>query len=97
MTRQEALTQLDVTYCQAHPTSLSHLSEAEWSQVSNRWSRGIDWNVHKAGSRWEIGGEHFQGFPLFRTKTAAYNAAETLILAESRWRGYQRLRAEMSA
>jgi len=78
----------------AHSTSLSNLDDGEWSQISCRWGRGIDWNVAKVGKKWEITGRLGQGFPLFQTKTAAYEAASTLILAESSWRGHQRWEAE---
>ena len=76
-------------------TSLSVLTDGEWSQVSCRWARGINWNIHKVGKRhWEIGGRLGKGFPLFKTRTAAYNAGSTLILMESHHRGWTRLKAE---
>ena len=82
----------------AHSTSLSHLSDGEWSQVSCRWSRGTDWNVGKIGKRhWEVTGRLGQGAPLFTTKTAAYEYGSNLILAESRWRGHQRWEQEHRA
>ena len=78
----------------AYPTSLSGLDDGEWSQVSNRWSRGIDWNIHKMGKRWEVGGRLGQGAPLFKTKKEAYAYGSNLILAESCWRGHQRWEQE---
>ncbi len=70
----------------AYETSLSKLSDSEWHQISNRWARGIDWNVQKFGRKWAIMGEHFQAFPFFRTKRAAGDALDKLILAESHYR-----------
>lgn len=81
----------------AHSTSLSALMDGEWSQISCRWSRGIDWNIHKVGRKWEIGGDLGRGFPLFKTKGAAYEAGSKLILAESRWRAHQRWEQERAA
>jgi hypothetical protein len=78
---------------QAHSTSLSTLSDHEWHILSSRWSRGIDWTVCKMGRKWIINIDHpsFRAFPLFRTKTAAYDAATNLILAESRYRASRRI------
>lgn len=79
----------------AYETSLSKLDDGEWSQVSCRWSRGIDWNVHKVGKRhWEVAGRLGQGVRLFKTKTAAYEYGSNLILAESHWRGHQKWERE---
>lgn len=64
-------------------TSLGALSDSEWNILRNRWSRGIDWNVEKIGRKWNI---HFGGFPLFKTKKAAYEAGANLICAESKHR-----------
>ena len=66
-------------------TSLSSLSDGEWSQLSNQWARGIDWCVSKVGRRWNVS-EAFGNFPLFKTKSAAYKAVTTLVLWESRCR-----------
>jgi len=70
----------------AHETSLSKLDDHDWHILSSRWHRGIDWTVGKVGKRWEITGRLGEGFPLFKTKTAAHDAASTLILMESRYR-----------
>jgi hypothetical protein len=70
-------------------TSLSKLSEHDWSILSNRWARGIDWNIEKLGKKWHILGDT-GGFPLFKTKSAAYDALTNLILAESHHRAWLR-------
>jgi len=66
-------------------TSLSKLSEGEWSQISNRWARGIDWVVMKKGSRWIITGlgriSHY--FPTYKTKKVAYEVVTTIVLQEA--------------
>jgi hypothetical protein len=67
----------------AHETSLSKLSDHDWNVLRSRWHRGIDWNVKRLGHGWEIIGDLGRGFPIFPTKTMAYNAGEALILAES--------------
>jgi hypothetical protein len=46
--------------------------------------------VNRVGRKWEIAGYLGRGFPLFTTKAAAYNAATTLILAESSHRAWLR-------
>lgn len=71
-------------------TSLSKLTDGEWSQVSCRWARGIDWCVEKIGKKWGVSPGISKGFPLFKTKKAAYEAAETLVLWESRCRAQKR-------
>lgn len=75
-------------------TSLSELPEAEWRDISNRFNRGWDWIVEKIGRRWQIMGRIGRGFGLFDTKTAAYNAASTLYLAEASYRAWMRESAE---
>jgi hypothetical protein len=65
-----------------HETSLSTLSSDDWQILRGRWARGIDWVVSKVGRRWALS-ESFGNFPLFKTKSAAYEAASNLILAES--------------
>lgn len=72
-------------------SSLGTLSDSEWNQLSARWGRGIDWIVHKVGRKWEIGGRLGQGFPLFTTKTAAYEMATNLILRESHHRAWLKM------
>lgn len=74
-------------------TSLGALNDHDWNVLSNRWSRGIDWIVQKVGKRhWELIGFPTvnAGFPLFTTKTAAYDAGSKLILAESHYRSAKR-------
>jgi len=65
-----------------------------------RWGRGINWNVAKVGKKWEITGRLGNGFPLFKTKTAAYEAASTLswpkLLARSPALGSRAWRTFMS-
>ena len=92
MTKQE----LAVIYSDAHPTSLSTLSEDDWHSLKNRFERGIDWVIRKMGRGWMIApiASQFRGFPLFRTKRAAGETVEALILAESHWRDYQRLHTQ---
>jgi hypothetical protein len=64
-------------------TSLGSLSENDWQIISNNWARGIDWVVCKVGRKWMIMGQLGAGFPNFKTKTAAHDAATNLVLAES--------------
>ena len=66
-------------------TSLSSLSDGEWSALSNRWAHGIDWCVSKVGKKW-LASEAFGRFPLFKTKKAAYEAVTTLVTWEARCR-----------
>lgn len=61
------------------------MTRDRWTILHHRWARGIDWYVHKVGTRWAIL-EAFGRFPHFRTKRAAGEVADALILAESRWR-----------
>jgi len=68
-----------------HETSLSKLDNHDWQILSHRWARGIDWCVEKIGRKWAVQA-CFGNFPLFKTKTAAYNTVSALILAESRHR-----------
>ena len=75
-------------------TSLSKLSEHDWKVLSSRHSRGIDWMVHKMGRHWVITPSELKGFPLFKTKREAYEAADNLILAESHWRLHCRMTAD---
>jgi hypothetical protein len=75
------------------PTSLSRLDDHDWSILSNRWARGAAWCVFKCGSRWRVA-DDFGRFPLFKTKTAACEAVDTLICWESRHRAQRRLQAE---
>ena len=77
-------------YYDAHETSLSKLNEHDWMILSSRWGRGIDWYVHKIGSQWAII-DAFGHWPLFKTKRAAGEAADNLLLAESRYRSGKRL------
>jgi hypothetical protein len=77
----------------AYETSLSRLSDSQWAQLSNFWSRGSDWTVSKVGRKWLLS-ERFGNFPLFKTKKEACEAASRLILAESRWRGKKRWDSE---
>ncbi len=74
-------------------TSLSKLTDGEWSQVSCLWGRGIDWVVKKVGKKWVITDfmELSKGFPLFKTKKAACEAVTNLILRESRCRAEKRI------
>ena len=69
-------------------TSLGHLSDHEWQIVRSRWMRGIDWNVFKRGRGWTLPAE-FGNFPIFKTKTAAYEAASNLICLETQSRAYK--------
>jgi hypothetical protein len=68
-----------------YETSLSSLSEHDWQILRNRWARGINWFVCKLGRKWTLTSD-FGSFPLFTTKTAAYEAGTALILAESAYR-----------
>jgi hypothetical protein len=67
-------------------TSLSKLSEHDWQIIRNRWARGVDWVVSKCGKKWQIMGDLGKGFPLFKTKKEAYEAATNLLLMESHHR-----------
>lgn len=69
-------------------TSLSNLDSHSWAIISNTWAKGIDWIVGKVGRKWEIYGRLGQGFPLFTTKRAAYDAATALVIAESHHRSW---------
>lgn len=69
-------------------TTLSHLSNSEWQQISNRWSRGIDWIVTKHGNRWAVMPSLM--LPTYQTKKAAYEAATDLVLRESTHRALNR-------
>jgi hypothetical protein len=80
----------------AHETSLSHLSDHDWNVLKSRWHKGVDWYVHKTGSRWTII-EAIGKFPLFRTKRHACQVADDLMLAESHWRSHQQWEADHSA
>ena len=68
-----------------HETSLSKLSDHDFQILKSRWNRGIDWIVHRCGRKWELISD-FGNFPLFDTKSAAYDAGTNLILIESRYR-----------
>lgn len=82
---------MDNPYYDVHETSLSKLSEHDWNVLSSRWRRGIDWNVAKLGKRhWYILGEQFKAWRLFKTKTAAYEAHNVIMLAEARSRAAKR-------
>lgn len=70
-------------------TSLSGLSESEWSQLSCQWARGVSWYVSKVGRKWAVS-EAFGKFPLFKTKRAAHDAATNLFLWEARCRSARR-------
>ena len=70
-------------------TSLGRLSDTEWTMLSNRWARGVDWYVQKIGSQWAPA-DVFGKFPLFKTKRAAEEAASKLFLAESLHRAWKR-------
>lgn len=74
----------------AYETSLSRLSDHDWAILSSRASKGWDWNVHKLGRKWIIGGEAFANWPLYPTKTAAYDAFSAIICAEARHRAAHR-------
>ena len=78
-------------YFDANETSLSKLSEHDWAILSSRWSKGIDWYVHKLGSQWEVIESFGKKIPLFKTKRAAGEFADNLLLAESRYRAGKRL------
>ena len=78
----------------AHSTSLSSLADHDWSVVSNRWNRGCDWNIDKVGRKWQILGDIGKAFPLFTTKTAAYDAGSHLVIAESHWRAREQWERE---
>jgi len=73
----------------AYETSLSHLNEHEWNVLRHTWARGIDWYVGKVAKRWMITLPAFKGFPHYKTKKAAGEAASNLILAEARWRRHE--------
>jgi len=69
------------------------LTDSEWSQLSNRWARGIDWCVRRLGTRWTVGDTFAalvdpaaRGWPLWNTKVACYDALTALVLAEARRR-----------
>lgn len=77
----------------AHETSLSKLSDHDWRILNSRFLRGIDWYVEKIGSRW-YPSEAFGNWPPFRTKRAAGEAAENLVMAEVRHRAKLQWNAE---
>lgn len=68
---------------ETHETSLSSLSDHDWQVLHNTWARGIDWFVENINGKWL---PTFGNFPLFRTKSAAYDAGTALVLAEARYR-----------
>ena len=82
-------------YYDVHDTSLSKLDEHDWNVLKNRWCRGIDWCVRKIGRQWMITLDHFDGFGLFKTKRAAMEAVDKLILAEAGWRKKLELEREL--
>ncbi len=90
------LDEIELAYLGVGPTSLAELDAHDWAVLNSRWNRGIDWNVSKLGSQWKITSSlpQFTAFPLFKTKTAAWDAFENLMMQESRWRALQRLREE---
>ncbi len=67
-------------------TSFSKLSTSEWMQLSNRWGRGIDWVVKKVGRKWTPLECFGKKWPLYKTKTEAYDTVTNLILEEARIR-----------
>ena len=81
----------DNPYYDAYETSLCSLSEHDWQILSNRHARGIDWYVHKLGSRWEVIDLFGKNIPLFKTKRQAGEFADNLLLATSRYRAGKRL------
>lgn len=84
------------------------LSDSDWSILSNRWARGIDWCVRQLGRHWTVG-ETFAclfdprpgGWPLWQTRDAAFDALTARVLHESRRRAQARAgtmtRTEMAA
>jgi hypothetical protein len=81
----------ELTYCE---TSWSRLPDGEWSQISCRWSRGIDWCVYKLGRKWVICCVFGGNWPLYKTKREAYEAVTNLVLIESHNRAYLRHKAD---
>lgn len=69
----------------AHETSLSALPDHNWYALQAQWAHGANHNVSKLGRRWALT-EKLGRFPLFATKTAAWEAGQALIEAESLWR-----------
>ena len=67
-------------------TSLSKLSSHDWMICQNRWTRGIDWVVEKVGKKWTPLECFGKGWPLYKTKTEAYDRVTDLILMEARHR-----------
>jgi hypothetical protein len=75
-------------------TSLSQLTESEWNEARNRWARGIDGCVEKVGKKWSVSPAISSGFPLFKTKREAGEAADRLVLLESKCRLHKTLLTE---
>lgn len=63
-------------------TSYSKLSEIDWTQAKNLWTRGVDWFIFKAGRKWSVAPVLDAGWPLFKTKTLAYDTVTELFLQE---------------
>lgn len=62
----------------------------KYREANNLWSRGQDWFVFKVGKRgWELA-PCFGKFPLFKTKTAAYEAGTNLVLAAAAYEAAKR-------
>ena len=74
-------------------TPFSDLDEHNWSIVRHLWGRGIDWSIRKVGRKWMIGETYGKCWPLYKTKSAAYDALSNMICAESQLRSYKRLMA----
>lgn len=66
-----------------YKTSLNE-DPTNYRDACNRWARGQDWFIVKAGKRGWMLAPCFGNFPIFKTKKAAYEAGTNLVLAASR-------------
>jgi len=61
------------------------MDDTTYRNISNRWSRGIDWVVAKTrGGKWEILGMDYP--ETFKTKREAYERATSIVLTNARLR-----------
>jgi len=63
-------------------TSYEKYSDEEWDRIRHIWAKGCDWFIHKTGKKWGVHPDLDAGWPLFKTKTEAYNTVTELFLQE---------------
>lgn len=62
------------------------MDETTYRNLSNRWSRGIDWCVTKVGRKWEILSHELNYPETFKTKREAYERVTMIVLTQARLR-----------